>query len=1075
MTFEKLPSKVSEFTHIIHVADIHIRLTKRHAEYREVFKKLYADVANSPETTVVCVLGDVCHSKSDLSPECVQMISDFLWNLANLRETILVPGNHDATLSNKTRLDSLSPVVDALAHPNLHYLKETKLYGIGNILFNNMCIFDDPEKYILGKDIPEVYRNEYKHVVALFHGPVDRSVTDTGFSISNPAVMPPLFDWHHIALLGDIHRRQNMQESVPEDHKPCIHYPGSLIQQNHGEPLRPHGYTLWDLSTYDYKYIEVPNDYGYFTIELHGSNLLTDLSDIPKKTYLRVKCTDCMATEIKSAEALVGSLTEIHEVARLRIESEADKKAKEALVCKDVKLSQVADVDYQSKLITEFLMQKCNLLDQEKIDKILLINREVNTEIKQDEFARNLKWKPVRFEWDNMFAYGEGNVIDFTKMDGTYGIFGPNTCGKSSIFSALCFCLFDKWERGFKAVVARNVSKQGFRCKLEFEISGVRYFIEKIGETTKSGNVRVAVNFWRTVNGVNEDLTDVMRRKTNDVIREYVGTFEDFILTTLSIQNTTKNNVSFIDMGNTERKDLLVQIMGLNIFDRLYEAAYAKGKELTVKLKPHKEKNYIKELEEAETKLEYAESSIKECQADMDDLSRQIRQVNDSIVEETGKLIKLDSDVPTNLQVLEIKRTTARATLESLERLLGLNKTELETKRQAMERLAEEISEVIAEDLVKAHETYNDVRKKLEAAKQKFELKKTSVYHLTTKLDQLRKKYNYDPKCEFCVENVAEKNSDASKTEKELQQETKLMEAAEAETQKFQAQLVKWSWVDVAYQDYTKLLKDHSNAKDEFTSLNTKILLDEKEAEKLNQVLKEVEKKIELYHRNQVALDNNQKVNMTILTFKNALNKLESNLNTQNKRVLQLTGERGVLTTQIDTINATILDLIETEEKRELYDYYCKAMGRNGIPYQVIVNTVPEITKEINAILTQTAEFTVEIETDEKNLIPYVNYETKGRWPIEMTSGFERFVVSIAIRVALNNITNLPRTNMLLIDEGWGSLDKENKANVPMLLAALKHHYDFILIISHLDDLRDFVDKQIEVVRDGNFSKAVFE
>ncbi len=1075
MTFEKINSTVSDFTHIVHVADIHIRLTKRHKEYREVFQKLYNDISAMPETTLVCILGDVCHSKSDLSPECVQMISDFLWNLSNLRETILIPGNHDATLSNKTRLDSLSPIVDALQHPRLHYLKETKLYGMGNILFNNMCIFDSPEKYILGKDIPEIYRNTYKHIIALFHGPVDRSVTDTGFSISNPAIMPELFDWHHIALLGDIHKRQNMQEARPEEHKPCIHYPGSLIQQNHGEPLRPHGYTVWDLDTYDYHYKEVPNDYGYFTVELNGATILTDLSGIPKKTYLRVKCMDCIPTEVKAAEALIGTLTEVQETARLRIESEKDKKAKEAQVCKDVHLSQIADIDYQAKLITEFLQSKCNLFDQEKIDKILLINREVNAEIKQDEFSRNLKWKPIRFEWDNMFAYGEGNVIDFTQMNGIYGIFGPNTCGKSSIFSALCFCLFDKWERGFKAIVARNVSKQGFRCKFEFEISGLRYFIEKVGETTKTGNVRVEVNFWRVVNGVNEDLTDQQRRKTNDVIREYVGTFEDFILTTLSIQNTTKNNISFIDMGNTERKDLLVQIMGLNIFDKLHERAYEKGKELTTKLKPHKEKNYIKELDAAETNLAFTESSIKDCQATMDDLARQIKQVNDSIVEETGKLIKLDSDVPTDLLALEKKRDSLVASLEKLSKQLGLDRTELEVRRANLTKITEEISEIIAEDLVKAHQTFNDFRKKLETEKQRYELKRTSVYHLTTKLNQLRKKYKYDPNCKFCVENVAEKDADAAQTEKDLQLEIELMEKAAAAMKEFQIKLDEWAWVDVAYQNYTKLLNDQSKAKDEFTSLNTKVLLDEKEAEKQTQTLKEVEKKIELYHRNQIALENNQKVNMIILTFKNTLNKLESNYNAQNKRLLQLTGERGILKTQIATINATILDLIETEENRELYEYYCKAMGRNGIPYQVIINTVPEITKEINSILTQTAEFTVEIETDEKNLIPYVNYETKGRWPIEMTSGFERFVVSIAIRVALNNITNLPRTNMLLIDEGWGTLDKENKANVPMLLAALKHYYDAILIISHLDELRDFVDKQIEIAREGNFSKVVFE
>jgi len=1075
MIFEKLNSTVSEFTHIIHLADIHIRLTKRHTEFREVFQRLYEDVADSPAGTIVCILGDVCHSKSDLSPECVQMVSDFLWNLANLRETIVVPGNHDATLSNKTRLDSLSPIVDALAHPKLHYLRETKLYGIGNILFNNMCIFDAPEKYILGKDIPEIYRNEYKHIIALFHGPVDRAVTDTGFTMSNPAIMSPLFDWHHIALLGDIHRRQNMQEAVPEEHKPCIHYPGSLIQQNHGEPLHPHGYTLWDLSTCDYYYKDVHNDYGYFTVDLHGAQILTDLSDLPKKTYLRVRCLDVIPTEVKAAEAMISTLTEVFEPSRIRIESERDKKAKETQVCKDIKLAEVTDIDYQAKLITDFLQNKLNLQDQSKIDRILLINRDVNTEIKKDEFARNLKWNPVRFEWDNMFAYGEGNVIDFTSMNGVYGVFGPNTCGKSSIFSAMCFCLVDKWERGFKAIVARNVAKENFRCKFEFTIGGIHYFIEKIGEGTRTGNVKVQVNFWRMVNGIREDLTDIMRRKTNDVIRDYIGTFEDFILTTLSIQNASKNNINFIDMGNTERKDLLVQFMGLNVFDRLYEIAYAKSKELAAKLKPHKEKNYIKELDDAENSLALAESTIRDTQDAIDDFSRQIKQVNDSIVAETSKLIKLDTDVPTDLSALEKKRELTVALMEKSKKQLQLDRIELDVRKAKMIKLAEEISEIIAEDLVKAHQTFNDFRKKFEMEKQRFELKKTSVYHLTTKLDHLRKKYKYDPNCKFCVENVAEKNANATQTEKDLKLETELMEQSAAAMKSVQVKLDEWSWVDTAYQNYTKLLNNHSQAKDAFTTLNTTVLLSEKDEEKISQSLKEIERKIELYHKNEVAVENNQKVNMTILTFKNALNKLETNLNAKNKQLLEVTGKREVLKKQIQIITETIEDLIQTEEERELYDFYNQAVGRNGIPYQVICHAIPAITSEINSILTQTTDFTIEIESDEKNITPYVNYETKGRWPIEMTSGFERFVASVAIRVALSNISNLPRTNFLVLDEGFSTLDSHNIQSMFILFTYLKSHFDFVCIISHLDTIKDFVDKIIEIKQEGNFSRVVFE
>ncbi len=851
-----------------------------------------------------------------------------------------------------------------------------------------------------------------------------------------------------------------------------IRYCGSLVQQNHGEPLHGHGYTLWNLSDHSYKHIEVPNDYGYFTVDIHGSQILTDLSALPKKTYLRVRCLDAIASEVKAAEALISTLTEILDPSRIRIESETDKKAKEAMVCKDVKLAEVTDVDYQTELIREYLKTKLNLDDTVKLDKILLINRRLNAEIKKDEFARNLKWTPIRFEWDNMFAYGEGNFIDFTQMGGVYGVFGPNTCGKSSLFSAMCFCLFDKWERGFKAIVARNASKDSFRCKFEFSIGGIHYFIEKIGEGTRSGNVRVQVNFWQLVNGEKKDLTDVMRRKTNDVIRDYVGSFEDFILTTYSVQNATKNNINFIDLGNTERKDILVQFMGLNVFDRLYENAYEKGKDLAAKLKPHKEKNYMRELDEAEGNLSITESTIRDTQETMNDLSHQIKEVNDSIVTETGKLIKLDSDVPTDLPSLEQRRTTTQVSFEKLEKQLNLDQGLAVTRFAVMQKLTEEISEIIAEDLVKAHATYNDFRAKLEVERRKHELKKVDIKNKQGKLDKL-KIHKYDPNCKFCVENIFVK--DARQTETELTKDQTEMDALVAGIQTLEDQLKEWAWVDVAYQNYTKLLNDHSLAKDAYTSLNTKVLLAEKDIEKLSQTLKELDRKIGLYHKNQISVEHNQKVNMTILTFKNALNKLEVNLNNKNKQLLELTGKREVLKKQIQLTTETIKDLIETEEERELYDYYCKAVGRNGIPYQVICHTVPEIQREINSILIQTADFTVEIEADDKNIIPYVVYETKGRWPIEMTSGFERFIASVAIRVALSNVSNLPRTSFLILDEGFGTLDANNLASMHTLFTYLKSHFEFIMVISHLDSLKDMVDKQIEVAQIGNFSKVAFE
>ena len=126
-----------KFSHVVQLSDIHIRLTKRHEEYKEVFSRLFNELLKTPSTTAIFVLGDVVNSKIDLSPECVDLAADFLFELASIRPTVLVAGNHDTNLTNRNRMDSLSPIVDALNHPSLFYLKKSGLYGFGNICINN--------------------------------------------------------------------------------------------------------------------------------------------------------------------------------------------------------------------------------------------------------------------------------------------------------------------------------------------------------------------------------------------------------------------------------------------------------------------------------------------------------------------------------------------------------------------------------------------------------------------------------------------------------------------------------------------------------------------------------------------------------------------------------------------------------------------------------------------------------------------------------------------------------------------------------------------------------------------------
>ena len=80
----------------------------------------------------------------------------------------------------------------------------------------------------------------------------------------------------------------------------------------------------------------------------------------------------------------------------------------------------------------------------------------------------------------------------------------------------------------------------------------------------------------------------------------------------------------------------------------------------------------------------------------------------------------------------------------------------------------------------------------------------------------------------------------------------------------------------------------------------------------------------------------------------------------------------------------------------------------------------------------------------------------------------------LAIRVALINVSNLPRPNFLAIDEGFGTLDSENLNSMESMFEYLKTEFDYIIIISHIESLKDITDNLIEINRKGDFSNVIY-
>ena len=182
--------------------------------------------------------------------------------------------------------------------------------------------------------------------------------------------------------------------------------------------------------------------------------------------------------------------------------------------------------------------------------------------------------------------------------------------------------------------------------------------------------------------------------------------------------------------------------------------------------------------------------------------------------------------------------------------------------------------------------------------------------------------------------------------------------------------------------------------------------------------------------------------------------------------------------TLIKSVEATRLSLTQAVTQKNRYDeltiqlkvqdLFMQATSNRGMPIQIINSLLPKINSEISKILKGVVPFTVllEAELESNAMNVFIDYGDSKRI-IELASGMEKMISSLAIRVALINISSLPKTSMLIIDEGFGTLDETNLESCGRLLQSLKKWFKNIIIISHIDAIKDIVDHTIEITKSG--------
>ena len=1027
MEIKELNTNITSIDKIFHISDIHIRTLKRHKEYQEVFDNLFLYISQHATNQSICVLtGDIVHSKLDMSPELINMLTKFFNGF--YIPTIVILGNHDMNLNNLYRLDAISPILDVINNKNIHFVKDNGLFKFGNVVFNHMAVDVAPKDYIKAKDFDAHYK------IALHHGAVHNAKTDIGFQISNDHVTTDLFEGHDLTLLGDIHKPAQFLNK-----EKTIGYPGSLIQQNHGEVL-DHGILVWDLPDKTSEFIEIKNDYGYVTFEVENAKIKKSPHRIPAKPRVRIKFTDTDASDIKKLIATIRKKYKVQDISIQRtanhIESNKDG---------SIAIGNVRDVEHQNNLITNFINENYPDANKKELDAIRHINRTINSKLPVLESVRNVTWYPVSFEFDNMFSYGEKNKVDFSKLSDVIGLFASNASGKSSLLDAIIYTIFDKCSKTSKSKEVLNNKKSGFKGIFKFKLNNKLYTIEREGITLKHGHVKVNVNFYNE----DENLNGEERSDTNKSIRRYLGTYDDFILTAFSLQ---ADNNNFIEKSQRERKDLLSQFLDTTVFEQLYHLASEEIKETSGKLKEYKKIDFGYIIKESDDIIIENQDTIIELEKNDNDLQNSRNNVQNDIVELIESKQPMSYDGP-DISELEATENQLISNIENIE--ISINELEdIITKMPEFDPVS--INELNLQKNQKdiLNKDIKIVTKELTQLEQLIKLQQQKIDHLKT--------HEYDHTCKYCVSNIFVKEAEEAKIE--LPKNQKLADIAF--TKQFELQTKRDIIQDtiLKYQEQIDLSNKLEKFELQLQVLESDLQTKESELETINE-------RQELFKKNETAIIHNNLIDKKIKTKKDLIIDIVSTLKGITDKVKSNHGEIEVAKTKKKTALEQLETYKQLETEYKAYEYYLQSVKRDGVPYELIKKALPKIETEINNVLDQVVDFNMVLNTDGKNINGYIIYDEDNFWPLELTSGMERFMSSLAIRVALINVSALPRPNFIAIDEGWGSLDREHISAVTNLFEYFRTKFDFSIIISHVESMRDMVDNLIEVNKINNFSQ----
>ena len=175
--------------------------------------------------------------------------------------------------------------------------------------------------------------------------------------------------------------------------------------------------------------------------------------------------------------------------------------------------------------------------------------------------------------------------------------------------------------------------------------------------------------------------------------------------------------------------------------------------------------------------------------------------------------------------------------------------------------------------------------------------------------------------------------------------------------------------------------------------------------------------------------------------------------------------------------------LEDLRHKYQVYKALAEAFGRNGIQALMIENLLPQLESETNQILSKLSNHQLHIQfvtqrsgRNKKRMIETLDIliaDARGTRPYETYSGGEAFRVNFSIRLAIARLLAMrsgTALQMLIVDEGFGTQDKEGCDRLIAAIEAIAPDFACILTITHMPHFREAFQTRIDVRKDADGS-----